>query len=374
MDTVMWVDDDRDLLVLIGRWLGHDYELYSYADAREALAALKVGKVEPAVIVADMNMPGMDGAGFLALAADASPHAVRMMFTGAEDQVTAQKAVNEGHVFRFLTKGVDIGVIRQTVDDAVHEYAQREAERRVLEDTTIGAVRALMDVLAMTQPAAFGRATRIRQTVAGMAQTAGLKSWQVELGATLSQLGCIALPSMVMERIAEGREVAPVYEKMFLEHPRVGAELIRKIPRLQPIADIVLFQHKHFTGGGFPEGGRARNSIPLGSRMLKVAVDYDRLMVAGVDVSAALTRMRSRDGWYDNTMLDHLEHSRTASPLERRIVVSIAEMQAGMVLAERVETEDGVIVATEGQAVTQVLAARLAANSLLNDRFVVLAA
>ncbi len=373
METVLWVDDDPDLLLLINRWLGRDYDLHTHQFAAAALAQLKDGSIEPAVIVADMHMPGMDGAEFLGLAAEACPHAVRMMFTGADDQGTAQKAVNEGHVFRFLTKGADMHVIRQTVADAAHAFAEREAERRVLEDTTIGAVRALMDVLAMTQPTAFGRATRIRQTVAGMAQVAGLKSWQIELGASLSQLGCIVLPPLVMERIAQGREVAPVYENMFLEHPRVGADLIRKIPRLQPIADIVLFQHKHFNGGGFPEGGRAGQSIPLGSRMLKVAVDYDRLSVAGIDVAAAVTRMRGRDGWYDPAMIDYLEQASMDRP-RRKLLVTVPEMHAGMVLAEDIATPDGVVLASNGEHITQTLTVRLSANALMKDRFTVLAA
>ena len=374
MDTIVWVDDDADLLLLVRRWLGSEYDLHTFDDVRRALVELRETRIEPAVVVADMNMPGMDGATFLARVADMDPRAVRVMFTGAADQHTAQKAVNEGHVFRFLTKGAEVREIRETLDEAVHDYHQREAERRVLEDTTIGAVRALMDILAITQPTAFGRATRIRQRVAAMAEALSIRSWQIELAASLSQLGCIVLPPLVMERIAQGREVAPVYEKMFLEHPKVGAELIRKIPRLQPIADIVLFQHKQFNGGGFPEGGRAGASIPMGARLLKAAVDFDRLTVGGSDAAAALTRMRARDGWYDIELLVGLAASTAGFEARRLITVPLAELRAGMVLAEDVRTPDGLTVATRGEQVTGALSMRLAANPMVPEQLSVLAA
>ncbi|MGE3074440.1 MAG: HD domain-containing phosphohydrolase [Dehalococcoidia bacterium] len=374
METVVWVDDDPDLLLLMRRWLGSDYDLHTFDDSRSAFVELKSLSVEPVVVVADMNMPGMDGATFLSHVAEFQPNAVRVMFTGADDQQTAQKAVNEGHVFRFLTKGSDLQVIRETVDAAVHEFRSRETERRVLEDTTIGAVRALMDILAITQPSAFGRATRIRQTVAAMAEALSIRSWQVELGASLSQLGCIVLPPLVMERVAQGRDVAPIYEKMFVEHPRTGAELIRKIPRLQPIADIVLFQHKYFSGAGFPEGGRAGASIPLGARMLKVAIDYDRLVISGSDPPAALTRMRARDGWYDPELLVGLAASTAGSESLRPTTLSPSELRPGMILAEDVRTADGLVVATRGEQVTNALALRLAANPNVRRRLAVLAA
>lgn len=374
MDTVAWVDDDPDLLLLIRRWLGDTYQLRTFESGQALLDAIQDESLEAQVIVADMNMPGMDGAALLARVAEAHPDAVRVMFTGADDQHTAQVAVNEGHVFRFLTKGADIAAIQGTLHAAAREYHDRAAERRVLEDTTIGAVRALMDVLAITQPTAFGRATRIRQTVASMAEVLQVRSWQIELAASLSQLGCIALPALVMERLAEGLEAGPAYQKMFLEHPRVGAELIRKIPRLQPIADIVLFQHKHYDGSGFPEGGRAGTSIPIGARLLKVAVDYDRLTVSGSDGPATLTRMRARQGWYDAEALGALAASLSKLQAMQPRSVALADLRAGMVLAADVCTPDGLVVATRGEQVTPTLAMRLRANRIQGERLAVLAA
>ena len=360
MERVIWVDDDPDLLLLIKRSLGGHYTVETYEDARLAIAALKANDRDVVLVAADMNMPGMNGAEFLALVTEHSPRPVRLMFTGADDQATASKAVNEGHVYRFLNKGAGLADIHEAVAQAVKEYHSKEAERRVLEDTMIGAVRALMDVVALVQPTAFGRATRIRQLVAKMAQEMGCGGWEIELAASLSQLGCIVLPPIVMERIAEGRDVAPQYELMFNEHPGVGAELLAKIPRLESVAEIVRWQHKHFDGTGFPVSGVGEDAIPLGSRLLKAAVDFDRLRVSGMDSGSAVTRMSARSGWYDPRVIHALRV--VAAGSGREITVGIEALRTGMVLMQDVHSADGAVVATRGESVSSALAARLAAN------------
>jgi response regulator RpfG family c-di-GMP phosphodiesterase len=373
MERVFWVDDDPDLLFLIKRSLGRHYAVETYDDPRLAIAALEVNDRDVVVVAADMNMPGMNGAEFLALVTAQSPRPVRLMFTGAADQATASKAVNEGHVFRFLTKGAEIDDIHSAVADAVREYHSREAERRVLEDTMIGAVRSLMDVVALVQPTAFGRATRIRQLVTKMSDQLGCRSWEIELAASLSQLGCIVLPPLVMERIAEGREVAPQYEKMFNEHPGVGAELLCKIPRLENVTRIVRYQHRHFDGSGFPVDLAPADEVPLGSRLLKVAIDFDRLKVGGIDSGAAQTRMRGRAGWYDPRIMDAL--STVLSTAERReVTVACEALRPGMILKEDLLAEDGILLARRGESITPALAIRLAANPPTGKTMVVILA
>jgi len=53
-----------------------------------------------------MRMPGMDGAAFLSRARELVPHSVRILLTGQTDLNSAIAAINEGQIFRFLTKPV----------------------------------------------------------------------------------------------------------------------------------------------------------------------------------------------------------------------------------------------------------------------------
>src|SRR5438552_1794684 len=70
----------------------------------EPALALIASQGRYAVIVTDMQMPGMDGVEFLMQARQKAPDTVRLMLTGNADQKTAVEAMNKGHVFQFLNK------------------------------------------------------------------------------------------------------------------------------------------------------------------------------------------------------------------------------------------------------------------------------
>src|SRR5258708_2822402 len=79
------------------------------------------------------------------------------------------------------------------------------AERALLKATLAGAVQVLIDILALTQPAAFGRAHRIRQTAKLLAQRAQMaNAWEVEMAAMLSHIGCISVPQATLQRVFKG--------------------------------------------------------------------------------------------------------------------------------------------------------------------------
>ena len=74
-----------------------------------------------AVVISDMRMPGMDGVAFLSLARQAAPHTVRMLLTGHADTKSAIAAVNEGQIFRFLTKPCPPDILQEAVKAAIEQ-------------------------------------------------------------------------------------------------------------------------------------------------------------------------------------------------------------------------------------------------------------
>ena len=102
-NKVLCVDDDANILTGITRNLRKQFEIDT---AVGALAALKmIEKDCPyAVIVSDMQMPGMSGVEFLNITKQKYPDTVRVMLTGNADQKTATDAVNRGQIFQFLNK------------------------------------------------------------------------------------------------------------------------------------------------------------------------------------------------------------------------------------------------------------------------------
>ncbi|MGE5594748.1 MAG: HD domain-containing phosphohydrolase [Hyphomicrobiales bacterium] len=300
-ERVLWVDDDIDALLLIRRALGERYDLTTCQDGQDALHVLRTSD-EFAVVASDMRMPGMSGAQLLAATREISPRSVRVMLTGLDDQLTASRAVNEGRVFGFLNKSASIDELKQCLEAAVAEYHAQAASLEILENTLVGAVRALMDALAVAQPLTFSRGASIRRISGELCRTLGVRSWEAELAALVSQVGCITLPSELPGRVLR-REVTPAEQQAYLAHPGVGAELLRRIPRLERVAEIVLYQHQQYDGGGYPYPGRAGDAIPLGSRILKLAIDFTDLTMSGASTDMALARLRTRTGWYDPDVL-----------------------------------------------------------------------
>lgn len=100
---IVCVDDEPRILKGLRRRIGRDYDVSTAESGAEALALMK--EEEPfQVVVSDMRMPGMTGAQFLAQVRTEYPDTVRILLTGQSDLNDAIAAVNEGNIFRFLSK------------------------------------------------------------------------------------------------------------------------------------------------------------------------------------------------------------------------------------------------------------------------------
>jgi DNA-binding NtrC family response regulator len=119
-EKILFVDDEPAILDGYKRLLRGEYEIDTANGGRVALEMLE--RSVYAVVIADMRMPEMDGAQFLAKVAVKFPLVMRVMLTGNSDMQTAVRAVNEGAVFRFLTKPCDKELLRSTIHAALVQY------------------------------------------------------------------------------------------------------------------------------------------------------------------------------------------------------------------------------------------------------------
>jgi DNA-binding NtrC family response regulator len=199
-DRILFVDDEPNVLSSIRRSLRNKFSVETAGGGDEALRKLRTDE-EYAVIVSDMRMPGMSGVEFLAEAKKLAPNSVRLMLTGNADQQTAVDAVNVGDVFRFLNKPCQGDELSKSLTVAVRQYQLITAEKELLESTLRGSIKALSDVLALSSPEIFGRATRLRNHVRRFAMQLKLDDvWQHESIALLSQIGCAAISEDLVKR------------------------------------------------------------------------------------------------------------------------------------------------------------------------------
>src|SRR5581483_2216525 len=125
-----------------------------------------------------------------------SPDSIRILLTGYADLDAAIAAVNEGHIFRFLSKPCPPDTLLKALSAAAEQHRLMLAERVLLEQTLHGCVKALTDILALASPLAFGRATRVKQVVSSLATAAQVADrWSVEVAAMLCRSAPSACPA-----------------------------------------------------------------------------------------------------------------------------------------------------------------------------------
>jgi response regulator RpfG family c-di-GMP phosphodiesterase len=248
LTRILCVDDEPAVLQGLALHLSRRYHLETATSGAEGLLVLRQDPTI-AVVVSDMRMPGMDGAAFLARARDTAPDAVRMLLTGQADMDATIAAINQGGIFRFLTKPCPPRTLLTAIEAAVEQHRLVTAERVLLEQTLHGAIKALTDILALTNPVAFGRATRIKAMVSELcAKLEVRETWQVEVAAMLSQLGAMTLPPETAEKLHSGVPLTPEEQKMVARAPLVTEQLVRNVPRLDGVADILAAQARRRKG------------------------------------------------------------------------------------------------------------------------------
>ena len=359
-NKILLVDDDHNILSAHQRHLRKSFEVITADSGAKGITILK--EQGPfAVVVSDFRMPEINGIQFLAMSRQIAPETVRIMLTGQADMQAAVDAVNEGNLFRFLTKPCPVEYFKNNLDAALEQYRLITSERELLEKTLKGSVRLLIDILSTTSPVAFSQASRIRDMAKKLAARLNLeKPWEIELAAMLSQIGCVAIPAQILKKKYSGAVLTPRENEMFLAHPQTGRKLLANIPRLEQAAEAIGYQMKQYDGGGVPVDSKRGTEIPVAARVLKVACDYDLLTAAGKTTLEAVNVMRDNHVWYDPDVFAALD-AEILSVKKGFIVkaVLLKDVMTGMNLADNIYDLKGSILIPKGQEISEVLRMRL---------------
>lgn len=127
------VDDEVAILETMTFTFEDDYEVFTSSSASEALALLdKHGPV--AVVISDQRMPEMTGVEFLSRVFKRSPATQRIILTGFADMAAIIRAINDGHVYAYITKPWEPDHLKQVVRRAADHYALTVENERLLGD------------------------------------------------------------------------------------------------------------------------------------------------------------------------------------------------------------------------------------------------
>jgi len=356
LPRVLCVDDEARVVEGLVLHLRKDYEVYTALSGADALRQLKeMGGA--AVIVSDMRMPGMDGAALLQHVMQIFPDTTRILLTGEPGRDAAVSAVNTAHIFRFLTKPCPPDQLKAAVEAGVGQYRLVNAERSILKETLIGCIKALVDVLAITNPIAFGRASRVKGLAMEIAERADCRQfWQLEAAALLSQLGYLSLPSELVEKLYYGETMTPEEQILASGAPQLTTSLLENIPRLEPVIQILVA----LTWTDEQLARLGDGTIGLGTRILDLVLSYDALIAQGHDVDVALQTLRSRSSRFGERLIEQLAaHVGAGTTTTVAREVPLRTVKPGMIIMQDVHTHMGTLLVPRGFEVTKLFLEKL---------------
>ncbi len=356
-EKILFVDDEQDILSSFKRQFRKKADISTALSGKEALELID-NESEFAVIVSDMRMPSMDGAEFLEKAKKKSPNTIRILLTGQTDLNSAISAINQGQIFRFLTKPCSQDILQEALKSAIRQYRLLNVEKELLQKTVKGSIELLSEILSIVKPRVFSNFNRIKKYIHYIASEQGeTDTWDFEVAGMLSSLGYLTLPEDLIEKALKPNSELTASEKLALQDvPLISSKLINHIPRLENIAEMVRLSDKvnHLI---HQDAGAVQGRIYLGADMLKIAISFDRLLESGHNHKSAIDLLRTDDSLHQD-LVEKLSSIKMGHE-DDVITVNVDNLLPGMVLLENMITDNDSTLLAKGTELTEDLLVRI---------------
>lgn len=396
--TLLFVDDEPSILSALRRlFRPQGYRLLVAESGQAGLDILAVETVD--LVISDMRMPHMDGAQFLKEVRTRHPEIIRILLTGYADMTSTIAAINEGEIYRYISKPWDDNEILMTVRDALERQRlvaenqrltaltqqQNEAlkalnaglEQQVAERTQ--AVRDAFSELKKTFMATVQvcaglvelRAGQAGHQLAGhgrrVAEHARILGKRMQLGdgevqnlmlaGLLHDIGKIGLSDDLL--VKPYNLLTAEHRALVMKHAAQGQNILMPIDKLRDCALIIRHHHENYDGSGYPDN-LAGMSIPIGARILAVVNDYDALQIGTLaqrplKASDALTFLIDNGGKrYDPQVVEAFAAylSETQKSAVGEIPMRPLHLKPGMILNRELNHHDGFLLLAPGSTLT----------------------
>ncbi len=403
--TLLFVDDEPSILSALRRLFRP--QGYRILIAEGGAAGLEILEQEAVnLVISDMRMPEMDGATFLRHVRERWPDTMRILLTGYADVTSTVAAINEGEIYRYISKPWDDHEIVNTVSEAL-ERQHLETENRRLTALTQAQNEELKSLNAGLEQKVAERTAELRQALAFVEQAhgelkksfmtsvqvfAGLAELRngptgsrlaghgrrvadlarqvairlqltdgevqnVMLAGLLHDIGKLGLPDELL--IKPFNTLSPNQRTLVMKHPAIGQNILMAIEKFKDVALVIRHHHECFDGNGFPDR-LSGIAIPQGSRILAVANDFDALLIGTLaqrplrQEEALSYLVDNRGKRYDPAVVDIfvqlIAETRRTGPVE--VPLRTMHLKAGMVLARDLAHQDGYLLLAKGSALT----------------------
>lgn len=411
--TLLLVDDEANILNSLRRLLRKESWTLLTAESGEQALEL-AGKYSLDMVISDARMPGMDGATLLAEIQSSQPDCIRILLTGYADISTTVRAINEGRIYRYISKPWDDVELLMTLRQGL-AFRMSERERKRLEKLTqlqnqellelnetlenkVKARTAELEQTADMLDLAYAElkrsyvvstqvfATMLQQRLPRERQTneaviSLVKAWaerrnmapaereNLAMAAALYNIGKVTWDDALLSKPSDllYKENRQVYRR----YPEIGEGFLMALEPLQGAARIIRHHMERWDGLGFPDQLQSE-AIPLGAQMLRLAVDFVELQ-AGIVLDHTATR-DSALAWvkrysaklYDPMLADEFivfcqaQLRDPQAPHHDELLLDTRRAEPGMWLSRDLHAAKGFLLLNAGKQLTRNLIDKLA--------------
>ena len=354
---LLCVDKNPKILKMYESILGALFSVDTASGGDEALALIDE-RGPYAVVIAGMDMPGMNGIQFLCVVGEKAPDTVRIMLTGDSGRRTAIEAVNKGHVFQFLTKPCASDLLISAINAGIKQNELVMAEKELLQSTLNGSIKVLTDIIVLIDPEGFGRGQKVRDYMHQLAAHLKLtETWELDLATMLAGIGQVAVPRALLKKSRSERagDLTGQERDVLNRIPQVGSDLLKQIPRLKNVARIIRYQNKNLDGSGIPVDSISRSEIPLGSRILRVLAELVELEAKEMPTFKAIETLQRWPNIYDPVIVEATAACFVKSSPALKGGIAASELRVGQVLISDIVSKDGVLIVSAGNKISGIV-------------------
>jgi response regulator RpfG family c-di-GMP phosphodiesterase len=314
---ILMVDDEENILSSLKRlFFEEDYDILTATSGIEGIEVLK--KNDISVVISDQKMPAMSGTEFLAKARKISPDTVRIVLTGYADAEIAIEAINKAKAYAFITKPWDDNGVILTIKNAVERYGLIRENTRLTEFTkkrneelknwneklkfcveqqTVhlkkqneelkefneklvknlkDSVTAFSNLIELRDKTVSSHSNNVSEISTEMAKRIGLGVSEIEaitIAAQLHDIGKIGIPDIAL--LKDFGELTREEMEEYQKHPIRGQAVVDFVEPFRTAGVFIRHHHEWYNGSGFPDSLKG-NKIPVGSRIIAMADQFDR--------------------------------------------------------------------------------------------------
>lgn len=409
---ILFVDDELNTLSAFKRLFfnNSDIEVFTASSGAEGLKVLSYNNID--LVISDMKMPQLSGNEFLKYVKNKYPGALRIMLTAYADIPATLDAINNGEVYRFLTKPWNNEDLKITVLKAL-DYAdlkrrneemskiiwrknreltvynenleakvkQRTAQlelavdklKRISEVFRMNfheIVILLTGVIALFNKELAAHSKRVAALCESLCGEMVMEKEEREIiihAAFLHDIGLIGAPEAIQQTDFEHLDENS--KNYFVYHPVIGEKLIGSVKTLGQLAKIVRSHHEEYNGSGFPD--KLRNGhIPLGAQIVKIVSDYDKLIFRkgkSIEEAIKIIKEESYKSYSPEIVSGFIKvvSKSSAQPSSPVLRVKVGELKPGMYLLDEIILENGVLLVPKGILITETITRKISTFSSL---------